>query len=164
MSIVSSVTKTTLPKVKEIKKSYILIDAKDLVLGRLASKIVNILIGKNKPSYTPHMDTGDNVIVINARLIGLTGNKKDLNTGKRYYRHTNFPGGVKEITAGRLLASEKPEEVLKKAVFGMLTRNTLNRKRMKNLFIYEGNTHPHAAQKPIFFDFAKENVKNIVKF
>lgn len=161
MSIVKSITNTRLLKLPEIRKNYILIDAENLVLGRLAAQISRILLGKNKPCYTPHMDTGDNIIVINARKIGLTGNKADINTGKRYYKHTGFPGGIKEVTVGKMLAGQKPEEVLKKAVFGMLTRNTLNRKRMKNLFIYEGSTHPHAAQKPVLFDFAKLNKKNI---
>lgn len=155
-------TKSTLPSVKGYKRNCILIDAKDISLGRLAAKIASMLMGKHKPEYTPHMDIADVIIVINAKQIGLTGNKADINTGKRYYRHTNYPGGIKEITAGKILSSKYPERVLKKAVFGMLTRNPLNTQRMKHLFIYADENHPHAAQQPTIFDFGQENVKNIV--
>ncbi len=155
-------SKTSLPSVKGYQRKSILIDANGLILGRLAAKIASILMGKHKAEYTPHMDLSDVIIVINAEKIGLTGNKADINTGKRYFRHTNHPGGIKEITAGKVLAGKYPERVLKQAVFGMLTRNPLNRSRMKHLFIYEGSEHPHAAQQPALLDFGSFNRKNSV--
>ena len=135
-------------KQSEIRKDWLIIDAKDLVVGRLASEIAMILRGKNKPIFTPHMDCGDNVIVINAKLVKLTGNKTEKKSGKIYYRHTGFPGGIKDTTAGKLLESNFSDRVLKMAVERMLPRNKLSRNLFKNLFVYQGSEHRHEAQKP----------------
>jgi len=150
-------------KESEIQKKWLLIDAKGLVLGRLASEIAVILRGKNKPDFTPFLDCGDNIVVINAEKVLLTGKKSDKKDGKVYYRHTGFPGGIKEITAGKLLEGKFPERVLELAVRRMITRNNLGRCQMKNLYIYAGENHPHAGQKPVVYDFASKNKKNLKK-
>lgn len=152
--------KTYSIKAGEISKPWLLIDAKDVVLGRLASEIAKILRGKHKPTFTPHMDCGDNVVVINARDIKLTGNKAARKDGKIYYRHTGHPGGIKETTAGKLLEGKYPERVLELAVKRMITKNTLRNRQMSNLHIYAGSEHPHRAQKPEVYDFASKNPKN----
>ncbi len=121
-----------------------MIDAKDMVLGRLASQVAYRIRGKHNPLYTPHVDMGDWVVVINADKIRLTGNKMDKKT---YYRHSGYMGGLKSETAKELL-EKKPEEILKRAVRGMLPKNRLGRKLGKKLFVYTGDQHPHAAQKP----------------
>ena len=127
-----------------VQKEWILVDAKDEVLGRLASKVAKILRGKNKPSFTPHVDCGDNVIVINASQIKLTGNKM---TQKQYVSHSGYPGGQKFITPEALLA-KKPIAVIEKAVKGMLPKNSLGRELFRNLYVYEGSEHDQEAQKP----------------
>lgn len=147
-------------KLKDIKKEWLLIDAKDLVLGRLASHLAMLLRGKHKPTFTPHMDCGDNVIVINARHLYLSGNKRNRKDGKMYYRHTGFPGGIKETTAGKILESKYPERVLTLAVQRMITRNNLGRTQMSNLYVYPEDQHPHSAQTPQLYDFASKNIKN----
>jgi large subunit ribosomal protein L13 len=152
--------KTYSAKPSEINKKWLIIDAKNVVLGRLASKVANILRGKHKPTFTPNMDCGDNVIIINAKHILLTGNKANLKDGKFYYRHTGFPGGIKKTTAGKILASRHPERVIKLAVQRMMTRNVLGDKQMGNLRIYAGEEHPHSAQSPELYDFAGQNTKN----
>lgn len=152
--------KTYSIKAGEINKPWLLIDAKNVVLGRLASEIAKILRGKHKPTFTPHMDCGDNVVVINARDIKLTGNKAARKDGKIYYRHTGHPGGIKETTAGKLLESKYPERVLELAVKRMITKNTLRNRQMSNLHIYARSEHPHVAQKPEVYDFASKNPKN----
>ncbi|MDX1924036.1 MAG: 50S ribosomal protein L13 [Rickettsiaceae bacterium] len=152
--------KTFSAKPADIKKEWLVIDATSLVLGRLASEISMILRGKHKPSYTPHLDCGDNVIVINADKIALTGNKLARKDGKIYYRHTGFPGGIKETTAGKMLEGKYPERVLDLAVSRMITRGPLGRKQLGNLYIYSGSEHPHAAQTPTPYDFAAKNTKN----
>ncbi|MBN2223606.1 MAG: 50S ribosomal protein L13 [Deltaproteobacteria bacterium] len=144
MTIKTLTTKTFSAKLSDIERNWYVVDANGKVLGRLASSISMILRGKNKPIFTPHMDTGDFVIVINAEKVRLTGNKL---TDKKYYSHTGYPGGIKEITAGKLL-SEKPERVLIKAVRGMLPKNRLGRQLIKKLKIYAGPEHPHTAQNP----------------
>lgn len=129
-----------------IQKSWLLIDAKDQVLGRLSAQIAKILRGKHKPSYTPHMDCGDNIVVINAEKVRLTGKKLQQ---KVYYKHTGFPGGIKEKTAGEMLNGRYPERMLKLAVKRMLPKESpLARQQFKNLYVYSGENHPHAAQKP----------------
>lgn len=153
-------SKTFSLKEKEIEKKWLIVDAQDLVLGRLASQVAMVLMGKNKPTYTPHMDCGDNVVIINAEKVHLTGNKRARKDGKIYYRHTGHPGGIKTTTAGRILEGKRPEDVVKLAVQRMLTRNTMGRKRMTHLFIYAGDNHPHSAQKPEVFDIANKNSKN----
>lgn len=151
--------KTYSLKEGDISKKWLLIDAKDVVLGRLASLIAKFLRGKHKPAFTPHMDCGDNVIVVNASKIALTGNKLHVNKGKKYYWHTGYPGGIKEISASKLLA-EKPEEVLIKAVKRMITRNKLGKKQMSKLYVYKDGEHKHAAQTPQVVDVAALNGKN----
>lgn len=131
-------------KEKEIEKKWLIVDAKDKVLGRLASEVARRLRGKHKPVFTPHADTGDYIIVINAEKIRLTGNKLDK---KMYYRYSGFMGGLKEISARKQLA-KKPEELIKHAVKGMLPKNSLGRRQGKKLKVYAGPEHPHEAQQP----------------
>ena len=126
------------------KENWCIIDAKDKILGRLASQVAYRIRGKNNPLFSPHVDTGDWVIIINAEKIRMTGNKLDQ---KKYYRHSGYIGGLTTETAKELLA-KKPEEVIKKAVRGMLPKNRLGRKLGRKLFVYAGDQHPHAAQKP----------------
>jgi len=126
------------------QRQWYLVDAEGKILGRMASEIANVLRGKNKPMFTPHADTGDFVIVINARGVKLTGKKLEK---KLYYRHTNYPGGIRTRTAEKLLA-EKPEALILIAVKGMLPKNRLGRKLFTKLKVYAGPEHPHAAQKP----------------
>ena len=152
--------KTYSAKPSEIQKKWWVIDAKDLVLGRLAGETSMLLRGKHKPTYTPHMDCGDNVIIINAAEIYLSGKKSDTKDGKFYYRHTGFPGGIKETTAGKMLAGKHPERVIKLAVRRMITRNVLGDKQVSNLYVYAGAEHPHIAQQPAVYDFASKNTKN----
>lgn len=147
-------------KASEIEKQWLLIDAKDLVVGRLASIIAMRLRGKHKPSYTPHMDCGDNVIVINADKVVLTGRKLDQ---KVYYHHTGFPGGIKERKARFILEGRFPERVLMKAVERMLPRGPLGRQQLSNLRVYAGAEHPHEAQKPVIVDVASMNAKNVAR-
>ena len=141
----------------DIEKKWILIDADGVVLGRLASQVAKILRGKHKPSFTPHMDCGDNVIVINAEKVKLTGKKA---SDKVYYWHTGYPGGIKQRTAGQIIEGEHPERVILKAVERMITRNRLGRQQMKNLRVYAGAEHPHEAQQPETLDLAAMNPKN----
>jgi large subunit ribosomal protein L13 len=149
--------KTYSAKAADIDKKWVLIDAEDVVLGRLASQVAKILRGKHKPSYTPHMDCGDHVIVVNAAKVRLTGNKT---ADKTYYWHTGYPGGIKQRTAGQILAGAHPERVLEKAVQRMVPRGPLGRQQMKNLRVYPGPEHPHEAQKPEVVDLGAWNPKN----
>ncbi|MDY6801282.1 MAG: 50S ribosomal protein L13 [Bacteroidota bacterium] len=127
-----------------VEKNWVLVDAKDEVLGRLASKVAKILRGKNKPSFTPHVDCGDNVIIINASQVKLTGNKM---TQKQYVSHSGYPGGQKTTTPEELF-SKQPIKVVEKAVKGMLPKNRLGSELYRNLYVYEGSEHQHEAQKP----------------
>jgi large subunit ribosomal protein L13 len=130
---------------ENVVRNWYLVDAEGQILGRLASEIARRLRGKHKPVYTPHVDTGDFVIVVNAEKITLTGNKlKD----KMYYRYSGYPGGLKEITAEKILSSSQPDRVLRYAVKGMLPKNSLGRRMLKKLKIYAGNDHCHEAQCP----------------
>ena len=140
----------------DIEKKWILIDAQGLVLGRLASIIANRLRGKHKPSFTPHLDCGDNVIVINADKVQLTGNKRQEN----YYWHTGYPGGIKSRTKEDILEGKHPERVLILAVKRMLPSNRLSRKIMTNLRVYSGSDHPHEAQAPEILNVKSMNSKN----
>ncbi len=140
----------------DIRKSWILIDAEGLVLGRLASVVANRLRGKHKASFTPHMDVGDNIIVINAEKIQLTGKKRD----ERFYWHTGYPGGIKSRTKRQILEGKHPERVLFQAVKRMLPGNKLSRRLLTNLRIYTGDQHPHEAQKPDVLDLRTANKKN----
>lgn len=153
--------KTYSAKPSNIDKKWLLIDAQHLVLGRLASTVANLLRGKHKTTFTPHMDCGDNVIIINAEKVHLTGKKANLKDGKIYYRHTGYPGGIKETTAGKLLQGNHPERVIKMATKRMITRNVLGNKQMTNLYVYKGNEHPHGGQQPESYDFGSKNSKNI---
>ncbi len=136
--------KTWTPKLGEIERKWRVIDAKNKVLGRLAVETARILRGKDKPTFTPHMDTGDFVIIINAAQVRLTGKKLQ---NKIYYHHTFYPGGLKSVAAGKLL-KEKPERVIRLAVRGMLPKNRLGRAQLRKLKVYSGETHPHEAQQP----------------
>ncbi|MCD6570594.1 MAG: 50S ribosomal protein L13 [Deltaproteobacteria bacterium] len=136
--------KTYSAKKGEIEKKWILIDARDQVVGRLASKVASVLRGKTKPQYTPHVDVGDFVVVINADKVQFTGNKWDQ---KMYYRHSGYPGGLKATKAKDVL-KKKPEQILKNAVRGMLPKGSLGRAMLKKLKVYSGGDHPHMAQQP----------------
>ena len=136
--------KTWVAKPAERQRDWYVIDASGKTLGRLATQIANILRGKRKPQYTPHVDVGDFVIVVNAEKISVTGNKL---AAKRYYRHSGYPGGLRSRTLQEML-DRRPEEVIRKAVRGMLPRNRLGRKQLTKLKVYAGPDHPHAAQKP----------------
>jgi large subunit ribosomal protein L13 len=148
---------TSSSKPAEVAKKWILIDAEGVVLGRLASIVANRLRGKHKPTYTPHIDDGDNVIIINAAKVKLTGNKAE---NEKFYWHTGHPGGIKERTWGKILGSAHPERLLEKAVERMVPRGPLGRKQMKNLKVYAGAEHPHEAQQPETLDVAAMNPKN----
>jgi large subunit ribosomal protein L13 len=137
--------KTYSAKASEIEKKWFVIDADGLVLGRLASQIARILRGKHKPTFTPHMDCGDNVIVVNAEKVKLTGRKLG---DKIYYWHTGYPGGIKQRTAGQILEGKHPDRIIGKAVERMISRNRLGRQQMRNLRVYAGPEHPHEAQQP----------------
>jgi large subunit ribosomal protein L13 len=135
---------TFIAKKEDADRDWVLVDAADKVLGRLAVDIASILRGKTKPQYTPHVDTGDFVVVINAEKIKLTGNKLE---DKMYYRHSGFMGGLKTASAKDVLA-KKPEEIIRHAVKGMLPKNSLGKAMFKKLKVYAGSTHPHEAQQP----------------
>jgi large subunit ribosomal protein L13 len=144
-------------KPADVTKKWVLIDAEGLVVGRLASIVANILRGKNKPTFTPHVDDGDNVIIINAGKVAFTGKKL---SDKIYYWHTGHPGGIKERTARQLLEGRFPERVVEKAVERMVPRGPLGRRQMKNLKVYSGAEHPHEAQQPVTLDVGAMNRKN----
>ncbi|MDR3326276.1 MAG: 50S ribosomal protein L13 [Rhodospirillaceae bacterium] len=149
--------KTYFAKLLDIKKKFIVIDADGVVLGRLASIISIRLNGKHLPIYAPHQDCGDNVIVINAEKVKLTGHKL---SDKTFYWHTGYPGGIKKRTIGQLLNSNHPERVIIKAVERMISHNPLGRVRMKNLHVYSGLNHPHNGQQPEMIDVGAMNLKN----
>ena len=136
--------KTYTPPVSEIKRKWFVIDAENKILGRLATRVAGLLMGKGKPHFTPHLDVGDHVIVINAEKVTVSGKKPDTKT---YYRYSGYPGGLKSITFSKYL-KEKPEELLSHAVWGMLPKNRLGRKMLSKLFVYRGAEHRHQAQKP----------------
>jgi large subunit ribosomal protein L13 len=149
--------KTFSAKPADIEKKWFVIDAEGLVLGRLASLVANRLRGKHKTSYTPHMDCGDYIVVVNAERVRLTGNKR---ADKKFYWHTGYPGGIKERTVGAILGGKYPERVVEKAVERMVPRGPLGRQQMRNLKIYKGGSHPHEAQAPVPLDVAAMNPKN----
>jgi len=149
--------KTYSARAADIEKKWIVVDAEDLVLGRLAAEVAKILRGKHKPNYTPHMDCGDNVVVVNAEKVKLTGRKL---SNKKFYWHTGYPGGIKERTVGQILEGKHPERVILKAVERMIPRGPLGRQQMKNLRVYAGAEHPHEAQQPAVLDLAARNPKN----
>ncbi len=151
---------TASAKPAEIEKKWILIDAEGLVVGRLASVIASRLRGKHKANFTPHVDCGDNVIVINAEKVRFTGRKA---SQKLYYRHTGYPGGIKEVRADKLLEGRFPERVLEKAVERMIPRGPLGRQQMRNLRVFAGPQHPHGAQNPEVLDVGAMNAKNLAQ-
>ncbi len=148
---------THVTKPADVQKKWILIDAEGLVVGRLASLVAKRLRGKHLPSFTPHVDDGDNVIIINAEKVVLTGRKRQ---AKTYYWHTGWIGGIKERTARAILEGRFPERVVEKAVERMMPDGPLARKQLKNLRVYGGATHPHEAQQPETLDVAAPNRKN----
>ena len=149
--------KTYTARPAEIEKKWILIDADGIVLGRLATIVAARLRGKHKPSFTPHMDMGDNIIVINADKVQMTGRKRDQKT---YYWHTGYPGGIKSRTARQIIEGKHPERVVVKAVQRMLPGGPLSRQQMTNLRVYAGAEHPHEAQQPEVLDLRSMNPKN----
>ena len=151
------VMKTFSATPKDIDKKWLLVDAEDIVLGRLATVVATRLRGKHKPIYTPHMDCGDNVIVINAEKVKLTGNKRN---DKTYYRHTGYPGGIRSRTPAEIFAGPTPEHVVSLAIQRMIPKGPLGRKQLSNLKVYAGSEHPHEAQQPVILDVAAMNSKN----
>jgi large subunit ribosomal protein L13 len=145
-------------KPSEIEKKWVLIDAENLVVGRLASIVAMRLRGKHKPTFTPHMDMGDNVIVINAGKVKLTGRKLDQ---RRFHWHTGYPGGIKDRTQRQLLEGQHPERVVENAVRRMLPGGPLSRQQLSNLRVYAGAEHPHEAQQPVKVDVGSMNSKNV---
>lgn len=136
--------KTYTPSISEIERKWFVVDAKNKILGRLATKIAGILMGKGKPQFTPHLDVGDFVIVTNVDKVVLSGKKQETKT---YYRYSGYPGGLKSINFSKYI-QEKPEELFNHAVWGMLPKNKLGKKMLSKLFVYRGEVHPHEAQKP----------------
>jgi large subunit ribosomal protein L13 len=149
--------KTYSAKPSEIVKKWYVVDADGVILGRLASVIANRLRGKHKPTFTPHMDCGDNIVVINAEKVKLTGNKLEQ---REFHWHTGYPGGIKDRAIGKILGGKHPERVVEKAVERMVPRGPLGRRQMKNLRVYAGTAHPHEAQQPEVLDVAGMNPKN----
>ena len=149
--------KTYSMKTAEVDKKWLLVDAEDVVLGRLASVVASRLRGKHKPGYTPHIDCGDHIIVINAEKVRMTGQKRAQRT---YYRHTGYPGGIKSRTADQILSGKHPERVVYKAIERMIPRSRMGRQQMRNLKVYAGSEHPHEAQQPEALDLAAMNPKN----
>lgn len=149
--------KTFSAKPTDVDRKWFIVDAEDLVLGRLAVVVANRLRGKHKPMFTPHIDCGDNVVIVNAEKIWLTGNKR---ADKVYYWHTGFPGGIKSRTAEAILDGDHPERVIQKAVQRMLPKTKLGRQQISKLKVYAGPDHPHEAQSPVLLDIAVMNAKN----
>ena len=152
--------KTYSAKPDEVEKKWLLIDAEGLVVGRLASLVADRLRGKHKPSFTPHVDCGDHVVIINADKVALTGNKRQ---AKTYYRHTGYPGGIKSREAHEVLDGAHPERVLLKAIERMMPGGPLSRQQFRKLKVYVGSEHPHEAQKPEPLDVAAMNSKNTLR-
>ncbi|MBV1798999.1 50S ribosomal protein L13 [Siccirubricoccus sp. G192] len=150
-------TQTRSLKPAEVKKGWTVIDADGLVLGRLAAIVANRLRGKHKPQFTPHVDCGDHVIIVNAEKVRLTGQKAEQS---KFYWHTGYPGGIKERTMRDRLEGKHPERVIEKAVERMITRGPLGRRQMENLHVYAGPEHPHAGQQPVSLDVGALNRKN----
>lgn len=150
--------KTYSMKPSEVEKKWSLIDADGLILGRLAAIVASRLRGKHKPGYTPHMDCGDHIVIINADKIQMTGDKRE---DKIYYRHTGYPGGIKVRTPRKILEGKHPERVILKAVERMIPSGPLGRLQMSHLRVYAGSAHPHVAQNPDVLDVAGMNPKNV---
>ena len=149
--------KTYSAKPTDVDRKWFLVDAEDVVLGRLAVIVANRLRGKHKPMFTPHIDCGDNIVIVNAEKVHLTGNKR---ADKIFYWHTGHPGGIKKRTVGQILEGKHPERIVIKAIEQMISRNPLGRQQMRKLHVYAGPEHPHAAQAPEILDVAAMNPKN----
>lgn len=149
--------KTYSAKPAEVSKKWYVVDAEGVVLGRLASVVAARLRGKHKPIFTPHIDCGDHIIVVNAEKVHLTGRKLE---NKTFHWHTGYPGGIKSRTVGKTLAGKHPERVVEKAVERMISRNPLGRRQLSKLHVYAGSEHPHTAQQPETLDIAAMNPKN----
>ncbi|MGW4643035.1 50S ribosomal protein L13 [Sphaerisporangium sp. NPDC004334] len=143
--------RTFTPKATDVQRQWYVIDATDVVLGRLATQVATLLRGKHKPIFAPHVDTGDFVIVINADKVALTGNKLEQ---KKAYRHSGYPGGLRSVSYSELL-EKRPDRAVEKAVKGMLPKNSLGRKMAKKLKVYAGSEHPHLAQRPVQFEITQ---------
>lgn len=152
--------KTYSCKASEVKRDWWLIDAEDIILGRLASTVANLLRGKHKPSFTPNVDCGDHVVIVNADKVALSGSKLE---DKKYYWHTGYPGGIKNRTAKQIIEGKFPERIIEAAVSRMISRGPLQRDIMTKLHIYKGSEHKHQGQTPKNFDFAAINKKNTKK-
>jgi len=150
---------TSFVKKNELKNNWLLINAENAIVGRLAAYISKVLRGKNKSQYTPYMDNGDFVIITNIEKIKFTGKKFN---NKKYFRHTGYPGGIKETTPSKLIKN-KPEEILKLAVKRMLPKGPLAKKQLSKLKIYKGESHPHSSQNPTTINFSKMNTKNFIQ-
>lgn len=157
MKALMKTTKSVKPA--DVVKKWHLIDADGLIVGRLATIVANILRGKHKPSYTPHVDCGDHVVIVNADKVRFTGRKLEQ---KIYYKHTGFPGGLKEVAAGKILEGRFPERILEKAIERMIPRGPLGRDQMRALHLYNGTDHPHGGQDPQTLDVGAMNRKNRV--
>jgi large subunit ribosomal protein L13 len=151
-------SKTYTAKPSDIERKWWLIDAENLVLGRVATIVANILRGKNKATFTPNMDCGDHVVIINAEKVKLTGKKYD---DKKFYWHTGYPGGIKERSMGKIIESNFPERVLENAISRMISRGPLQREILKKLHVYKGAEHKHQGQQPQVLDVASMNRKNV---
>jgi len=147
----STAVKTYQANAQDRERDWYVVDAEAKTLGRLATQIANVLRGKHKPTYTPHVDVGDFVVVVNAEKVAVTGKKRE---DKRYWRHSGYPGGIRSRTLGEMLA-RRPEEVIRKAVHGMLPRNKLARAQLRKLKVYAGPEHPHGAQQPTPFEITQ---------
>ena len=145
---------------KDVKRGWYVVDAEGLVLGRLAVMVADRLRGKHKPMYTPNIDCGDHIVIVNAEKVGLTGNKR---AQKTYYRHTGYPGGIKSRTAEQTLSGAHPERVIEKAVQRMLPRGALGRQQLTKLHVYSGPQHPHDGQSPVALNVAEINRKNSIR-
>ncbi|GGK77783.1 50S ribosomal protein L13 [Sphaerisporangium melleum] len=143
--------RTFTPKATDVERQWYVIDATDVVLGRLATQVATLLRGKHKPIFAPHVDTGDFVIIINADKVALTGNKLEQ---KKAYRHSGYPGGLRSVSYSELL-EKRPDRAVEKAVKGMLPKNSLGRKMVKKLKVYAGSEHPHTAQRPVPFEITQ---------
>ena len=152
MSTSKFIKQTKSLKTAEIRKKWLIIDAEDIVLGRLASTVSNLLRGKHKPSYTPHADCGDYVVIINAKKVKLTGNKLN---NKIYYRHTGYPGGIKSKTAKEILEGKFPDRVIRLAVKRMIPKGPLGSQQISNMKVYNGPSHPHESQAPEKFNISE---------
>ena len=155
-----SAMRTYSARPSDVKRLWYVIDASDMIVGRLASQLAILLRGKHKPMFTPHIDCGDNVVVVNVEKARLTGRK---HTDKLYHRHSGYPGGIKSVSARNILEGRRPERLVYKAVQRMIPRGPLGRSQLGKLHLHCGSTHPHVAQQPVSIDLASRNRKNVLR-